>query len=1138
MATTYITKSATGIVIRRSGSTFTAEWKIGDANYDQGTRVKVHTKTSANGSWIQKSSETLTGSQSSYNFDMDLTSPLYGVKVEVQGRRGEFDSYTSSNVLWSGIASATFTITAPKKPSLSITNPAWPQTVFNWSVATDDTDNAPVSRVDYEAVLECDAVHTMDNVSWTETRYGQRYTGRGEADDALTVLEDSGTLSTETKSYIRCFRCRAYGPGGYSQWTFGNYIYAMPGNVVLRNSSIEKLENAQGYSAYMSAFIYGMTLHPVDQIQFQWAFAKPNGSLDAPADTATWTDGLVVTPYDDTPGAYFRIEEDLNDNQFAFLRAVSTHGPLIRYGEVVVGERGEITKPSGLVVNADPDTYMVQVTAHDTTGIDGARIAVVYATRYGSTFEVIGFIETGETTAEIQCPHWSSGTSPQIGVYSFVGTSSYKSDDYLSGATFYNVNAEIKSEVTTTSDGIPLPPYSVNAQLRGENIEVSWIWPWSSANVVEISWAEDLDAWRSTKQPQKFTVLGLKPTSWLIQPDGQDHLYIKVRLGVTDTNGNILYGPYSDAKYVNLASINVAAEGATLSKEYVTRPDETINVYFEPATETTINRYISVYDLDLTDPQGAMRLKDVFITSDNSVAFTPQQFGWQRGTQHQIYVTIGARSGETSSSFVAGVVAYPEEISCEIQTTDIHPVTIQSIDGEGDPATITVDAITELPITVTVNGSGENVKTTLAIERAADYSIERPDEDVMHGYAGETIYAETKTTNESFTIDIEKLIGNLDDGAQYILIATITDEYGQVATDERAFSVVWENHPTIPAAEIEIDNEQHIAIITPKNPARIVSDYRDFEPGGINTSGRIYEDTYARADRCREKAPFFGVSKIELTTDTTINVYVKKYDENGDSLGVTTLNVTTSGKTLDLPAEVAAVRLLANATSVDVIQEANLQIVATAEEYRTGVKCDIYRMSIDKPELIYQDAEFDGQYVDPYPTIGEFGGYRIVAKSSAGDYITANKNLAWYDEYRGLKVPYNIINIPGHEIRLMYNAEISNAWKKDFKETHYLGGSVQGDWNASTTKSGTISAVTVAENDQETIQAMRRLADYSGICHVRSKDGSSYDANVDVNEKYNYAEGVKTYDYTVNINRIDPEVLAGMTLEEWRAAND
>lgn len=64
---------------------------------------------------------------------------------------------------------------------------------------------------------------------------------------------------------------------------------------------------------------------------------------------------------------------------------------------------------------------------------------------------------------------------------------------------------------------------------------------------------------------------------------------------------------------------------------------------------------------------------------------------------------------------------------------------------------------------------------------------------------------------------------------------------------------------------------------------------------------------------------------------------------------------------------------------------------------------------------------------------------------------------------------------------------------------------------------------------------MRRLATSAGICHVRTKDGSSYAADVQVSESYAVSNGHKLVSFSLTITRVDTEVLDAMTLAEWNA---
>jgi hypothetical protein len=164
------------------------------------------------------------------------------------------------------------------------------------------------------------------------------------------------------------------------------------------------------------------------------------------------------------------------------------------------------------------------------------------------------------------------------------------------------------------------------------------------------------------------------------------------------------------------------------------------------------------------------------------------------------------------------------------------------------------------------------------------------------------------------------------------------------------------------------------------------------------------------------------------------------------------------------------------------------------------------------------------------------GGYRFVLRTANGDYITAEDTLAWTDISASLDTPENIIDFGTGRALLEFNTDLSHAWAKDFKETKYLGGSIQGDWNPAVSRTGTLNAVVTADNT-DTVEIMRRLATYAGVCHVRTKDGSSYAADVQVSESYAQDSAHKVVSYNLSVTRVDSDGYDGMTLAEWRAAN-
>lgn len=197
--------------------------------------------------------------------------------------------------------------------------------------------------------------------------------------------------------------------------------------------------------------------------------------------------------------------------------------------------------------------------------------------------------------------------------------------------------------------------------------------------------------------------------------------------------------------------------------------------------------------------------------------------------------------------------------------------------------------------------------------------------------------------------------------------------------------------------------------------------------------------------------------------------------------------------------------------------------------------CDIYRLSADQPVLIVQDAAYGTTYVDRYPAFRENGGHRIVAKTETNCYITADHRLAWLDlaEDDGdyIDEAAAVIDYNGGHIRLPWDVELDNQWEKQFERTEYLGGSQQGDWNPAVERKLDLSVILRIEEDADTIAQMRDLSVYPGICHVRTPDGSSFSADVEITETRSVNSPVA--EFSINITQIDSEGLDGLTLDDW-----
>lgn len=194
---------------------------------------------------------------------------------------------------------------------------------------------------------------------------------------------------------------------------------------------------------------------------------------------------------------------------------------------------------------------------------------------------------------------------------------------------------------------------------------------------------------------------------------------------------------------------------------------------------------------------------------------------------------------------------------------------------------------------------------------------------------------------------------------------------------------------------------------------------------------------------------------------------------------------------------------------------------------------DIFRLSTDTPKLVYSGAHYGETIVDPYPTIGENGGYLLVLNTVYGDSITEDNRLAWTYLDAPFDSKKDLIDFNGERIELFYNVDKSHSWNKDSRVTKYLGGTVVVDYKKGVMRTGAVSAVAITVIDNDMIMAMRRMLNYQGPVHIRTRDGSSFTADIQGSQDYTHDTAGNVTSFSCNVTACKSVGLEGMTLGEW-----
>ena len=1008
------TKKPSGLKIKRDGLIFTFSWKKGETYADgQQLQYKLYEAPSqdvadSGRDFLSQGFEisgtkwvSLTVSASADNKSLTLNASnyypnakkrLYGVAFRVRGNADR----SNKDPGWSAWVSKTIVIKAPKAPDIES---SWDssysnRSTYEWTAVNEE--KRPATDVQYVSVVKQDCPADVKGLAeW------------GSASPSIKTLtgtnyHDETGLAGVSKT--RVVRVRARGIGGYSKWSYAKHVFAAPyaAEIVTHNALYDSSNDIWNLNAsWTTPQDAG---HPVDFYNLQYRIGKPSSvDLDVTTDNS-WTDLAPTTAGDISA----QITQELDDDECLWLRVTASHdnhtGNNAIAGQAVRAYTGAPAAPSDLAITAsDLSTRTVSLTVDNNSAITDSKVAICFQPSNNPSNYVIVDVLSGSgtiTKTGIKCPDWSGTGTLGFMAFAFVGRTSYQTD--TTGVKRYTVTSEMISASAFTAGGIPKAPATYSAKRDGNDIYVEWDWTWEDANAAEVSWSKNRKSWESSDEPRAHIVSSTGPAHLYVSGvDMGETYFVKVRL-LHEEDGTTTYGPYSGMMQVHMTDAPVAP---TLSvSDDVIRPGDSLGLTWTyTSTDGTPQLYAEI-------AEGVSKTMIASTDISTAISVTPE---WAVDTQHDLYVRVVSGSGISSD--------WSDKVTVTVADPPVCTITQTSLVSAG--AGYELQA---MPMTITITGAGSTGQTSLKMVRLEAFTQERPDESELTGYAGQLITERIYTGQAQQTIALDDVIegASIDDTAEYRILASITDGYGQTA---------------------------------------------------------------------------------EASVDFTVNFSQQPVDPEG--IATVTINDTAAYITIAKPT---------GAANTD--------------------KVDIYRLSVDQPELIYQDASFGDVIVDPYPTIGIYGGYRVVLKTKDGDYYTADKVPAWRDLEAGFESESQYIDFDGYQLPLTYNVELQSGFTKQFKKTTYLGGTEEGDYLEGVDRSGSISSVLVTELDVDDIRNLRRLANFSGLAHIRSKEGSSYSANVNVSgESTSYTSAGKVRSVDLSIEACKAPRLDGLTQAEWEA---
>jgi len=1109
-------KPPSGLTLTRSKNKFTAGWVMTVKKYKQGQNAKRIIMVNGTPDEYTFTKIEVPGTATSVSFDLDPNkyypitedSILESVEFRI---RGKIKKGTNEKKVFTDWVTLTKPVLPPAEPEITHGQTSGYSTTFTIDLLKHVNENTGDSfywgtHYEHRSVLRLNEneqkAEDIPEEAWSEiTR--QPITDPVTEQDAtsipIVITESAESIQqiTEADNAVRWLQSRVLGPGGASKWFSDHITYSKPKPVT--NTKATAMTNSRnGYDCAVSWTYTNTVNYPVDTIKIEYSFATPNADMSP--SSPSWSEAVIggdntITPkyipgvdtYDtnvsfeitDTPGS---------SDQILYIRVNTIHNSITTPGDycICTDANGEtptfeevLGKPSDLEVTQGVGN-LISVTVTNNSSVEDTFLVIRYLYEDGS-YEDIGIQETGGNTQSFTI---TTETPPDytgrygIGVYAAVG--SYTGTVIGTDPTYtvYTITSTFKSNLEIYGGEIPLPPENITLDHLGDgNVRVQWDWKWTDADSAEIAWSDYAEALNSTDQPSSYIVSNSQGNSVIVRGlELGKTWYFWVRLIKVNTASI-----WSDRKYKSLSSAPNKPT-LTVTNDYVTMADLVTANWAFVSTDQTEQQSAQIYECTVDGDS---------VTYDRLLAQIPNEEQTNPTTQ---YITLDPNELGWSSGnkYYLSVVTTSEsgltsEYSSPVSVTVVDPISCSITESSLLPSATDYDPNTSYSV--------------------GDYTIQR--------------------------------VTGPDDEEVSILYKCVADTTGEWDQDD------WIQDENQLFQELRtLGTNGNEFVISPSAVGNIVtstivitraSNYFVDRPDGGTYGGYAGETILQMSHE--------GLGDFVITQDDLYG-----YLDDGAYYRLTLRVVDNYGQfaSSSYIFRVSWTHQAVEPEATVEVDKDNMAVkihLSDLENVEDGDVCDIYRISADKITMLYPNAIFGETYVDPYPTIGDQGGHRIVYRTYNGDYITSEGSPAWIDlqaeEGDYVESMSHLIDFDDDQLEVLLNVDMSNAWAKDFQSTKYLGGSTHGDWNVGVSRTGSMST-NIMTNDQDTMATIRALAMYEGICHVRTKDGLNYMADVQVNESipftsYNDPNGqtTKVGNYSLNITQIDSSMVDGLTLEEW-----
>lgn len=594
----------------------------------------------------------------------------------------------------------------------------------------------------------------------------------------------------------------------------------------------------------------------------------------------------------------------------------------------------------------------------------------------------------------------------------------------------------------------------------------------------ELSWADEEDTWKSTKEPEKYEF------SWSDGP-------LTVEIGGETVT-------FQDSATITVKGLTEGKSYFIKARRFMEGDTRSYSEYTKPGTVITSER-----------PETIVAACNRYINDGEplTVRWTFSGNGIQRAWQ--IVQTSPSYSPTTDE------VIYILTEDTEIAEGKIY----YTRSGEGteeDPYTYTqvsTPVVEDLgyyyELTEGVK-EGKTYYTRSGVEGAYVYEeVANPvdaDLDTYFEQSNDAVIAEGENSIGSTQIDYDRLKAFAENDNLSFSVQASTGS-GWVVSSEIRISLI--DRPTLEITAPTTLNAQPITITANSNRACdltviLKSDGISGQfPEGIRyqlEGDTVHSDVYT---------PEWTEAQDGFTTSITLPTGLDLWDTGKYTLTVFGTDRGTGLESVPQTAEIAVAWThqatdpsdYVTITPIDNVDAegvhhiaAQIELTPPAGSAETDVY-DIYRMDGGNAQLIGADFPLTVTTIDEYAPYSDTEElyYRVAIRTVDGDVDFSDIDY---------EAKFDAIRLDWAEgfLELPYNITLGDKYKKDVDIRKHLDGSYDGYWNQGIERTGSLNTDVVPLMQPGDIEMARRLARYVGPVFVRTPTGNAYEADVQITD--------------------------------------